>query len=108
VVGKHERARLKELQKLKKQKIQEILDSQNAAIDADMVCFFFYEAPLNTNAHLQLIYHYVISLTLIIWCILHPHHGFELLITEHERERAIEVPVAADRNICPLRKRKPI
>ncbi|XP_051207594.1 probable chromatin-remodeling complex ATPase chain [Lolium perenne] len=36
VVGKHERARLKELQKLKKQKIQEILDSQNAAIDADM------------------------------------------------------------------------
>uniref|UniRef100_A0ACD5VMJ6 Uncharacterized protein n=1 Tax=Avena sativa TaxID=4498 RepID=A0ACD5VMJ6_AVESA len=36
VVGKRERARLKELQKLKKQKIQEILDSQNAAIDADM------------------------------------------------------------------------
>ncbi|CAM0881249.1 unnamed protein product [Alopecurus aequalis] len=36
VVGKRERARLKELQKLKKQKIQEILDTQNASIDADM------------------------------------------------------------------------
>ncbi|KQK04319.1 probable chromatin-remodeling complex ATPase chain [Brachypodium distachyon] len=35
-VGKRERARLKELQKLKKQKIQEILETQNAAIDADM------------------------------------------------------------------------
>ncbi|XP_020113773.1 probable chromatin-remodeling complex ATPase chain isoform X1 [Ananas comosus] len=35
-VGKRERARLKELQKLKKQKIQEILDTQNATIDADM------------------------------------------------------------------------
>jgi hypothetical protein len=38
VVGKREKARLKELQKMKKQKIQEILDTQNAAIDADMVC----------------------------------------------------------------------
>ncbi|KAL6884678.1 hypothetical protein ACP4OV_010614 [Aristida adscensionis] len=36
VVGKREKARLKELQKIKKQKIQEILDTQNAAIDADM------------------------------------------------------------------------
>ncbi|KAL6615310.1 hypothetical protein ACP70R_037580 [Stipagrostis hirtigluma subsp. patula] len=36
VVGKREKARLKELQKMKKQKIQEILDTQNAAIDADM------------------------------------------------------------------------
>jgi hypothetical protein len=41
VVGKREKARLKELQKMKKQKIQEILDTQNAAIDADMVCAFF-------------------------------------------------------------------
>ena len=37
-VAKREKARLKEMQKLKKQKIQEILDKQNAAIDADMVC----------------------------------------------------------------------
>ncbi|EEC70656.1 hypothetical protein OsI_01941 [Oryza sativa Indica Group] len=36
VVGKREKARLKEMQKLKKQKIQEILDTQNAAVDADM------------------------------------------------------------------------
>ncbi|XP_044497849.1 ISWI chromatin-remodeling complex ATPase CHR11 isoform X1 [Mangifera indica] len=35
-VSKRERARLKEMQNLKKQKIQEILDAQNAAIDADM------------------------------------------------------------------------
>ncbi|CAA3020989.1 ISWI chromatin-remodeling complex ATPase CHR11-like isoform X3 [Olea europaea var. sylvestris] len=35
-VGKRERERLKAMQKLKKQKIQEILDAQNAAIDADM------------------------------------------------------------------------
>ncbi|MQL96698.1 hypothetical protein Taro_029380 [Colocasia esculenta] len=35
-VAKRERARLKEMERLKKQKIQEILDSQNAAIDADM------------------------------------------------------------------------
>nr|GLL41303.1 ISWI chromatin-remodeling complex ATPase CHR11-like [Ipomoea trifida] len=34
--GKREKARLKEMQKLKKNKIQEILDAQNAAIDADM------------------------------------------------------------------------
>lgn len=37
-VSKREKARLKEMQKLKKQKVQEILDAQNAAIDADMVC----------------------------------------------------------------------
>ncbi|XP_057416837.1 ISWI chromatin-remodeling complex ATPase CHR17-like [Lotus japonicus] len=35
-ISKREKARLKELQQLKKQKIQEILDAQNAAIDADM------------------------------------------------------------------------
>uniref|UniRef100_A0A5B6YW13 Putative chromatin-remodeling complex ATPase chain isoform X1 n=1 Tax=Davidia involucrata TaxID=16924 RepID=A0A5B6YW13_DAVIN len=35
-IGRREKARLKEMQKLKKQKIQEILDTQNAAIDADM------------------------------------------------------------------------
>ncbi|XP_020959706.1 uncharacterized protein LOC107648011 isoform X2 [Arachis ipaensis] len=34
--GKCEKARLKEMQKMKKQKLQEILDAQNAAIDADM------------------------------------------------------------------------
>lgn len=36
-ISKREKARLKEMQKLKKQKIQEMLDSQNASIDADMV-----------------------------------------------------------------------
>ncbi|XP_057960139.1 ISWI chromatin-remodeling complex ATPase CHR11 isoform X2 [Malania oleifera] len=35
-MSKREKARLKEMQKLKKQKIQEMLDAQNAAIDADM------------------------------------------------------------------------
>ncbi|PIA44562.1 hypothetical protein AQUCO_01700274v1 [Aquilegia coerulea] len=35
-VARREKARLKEMQRLKKQKIQEILDKQNAAIDADM------------------------------------------------------------------------
>ncbi|KAK1278455.1 putative chromatin-remodeling complex ATPase chain [Acorus gramineus] len=35
-IGKRERVRLREMQRLKKQKIQEILDTQNAAIDADM------------------------------------------------------------------------
>ncbi|KAK1291858.1 putative chromatin-remodeling complex ATPase chain [Acorus calamus] len=35
-IGKRERARLREMQRLKKQKIQEILDAQNASIDADM------------------------------------------------------------------------
>ncbi|KAL5157525.1 ISWI chromatin-remodeling complex ATPase CHR11 [Glycine soja] len=35
-ISKREKARLKEMQKMKKQKIQEILDVQNAAIDADM------------------------------------------------------------------------
>lgn len=38
-ISKRERARLKEMQRVKKQKIQEILDIQNAAIEADMVCF---------------------------------------------------------------------
>ncbi|KAL2464113.1 ISWI chromatin-remodeling complex ATPase CHR11 [Forsythia ovata] len=35
-VSKREKARLQEMERLKKQKIQEILDAQNAAIDADM------------------------------------------------------------------------
>ncbi|CAL9116371.1 unnamed protein product [Musa acuminata var. zebrina] len=35
-VGVREKARLRELQRMKKQKIQEILDAQNAAVDADM------------------------------------------------------------------------
>ncbi|KAA3456186.1 ISWI chromatin-remodeling complex ATPase CHR11 isoform X2 [Gossypium australe] len=35
-INKREKERLKEMEKLKKQKIQEILDAQNAAIDADM------------------------------------------------------------------------
>ncbi|XP_057546256.1 ISWI chromatin-remodeling complex ATPase CHR11-like isoform X2 [Amaranthus tricolor] len=35
-VSKREKARLKEMEKLKKKKIQEILDKQNAAVDADM------------------------------------------------------------------------
>ena len=46
VVGKREKSRLKELQKKKRQKIQEILDTQNAAIDADMVCTVFKGIPL--------------------------------------------------------------
>lgn len=36
-IGKRERARLKEMQRMKKEKIQDILDVQNAAIEADMV-----------------------------------------------------------------------
>ncbi|CAH9091552.1 unnamed protein product [Cuscuta epithymum] len=35
-IAKREKMRLKEMQRLKKQKIQEILDAQNASIDADM------------------------------------------------------------------------
>ncbi|KAF5752224.1 putative chromatin-remodeling complex ATPase chain-like [Tripterygium wilfordii] len=35
-ISKREKARLTEMQKMKKQKIQEILEAQNAAIDADM------------------------------------------------------------------------
>ncbi|XP_050216633.1 ISWI chromatin-remodeling complex ATPase CHR11 [Mercurialis annua] len=35
-ISKREKERLKEMQKMKKNKIQEILDSQNAAIEADM------------------------------------------------------------------------
>ena len=46
VVGKREKSRLKELQKMKRQKIQEILDTQNAAIDADMVCTVFKGIPV--------------------------------------------------------------
>lgn len=40
-IAKREKARLKEIQKLKKQKIQEILVAQNSAIDADMVSIFY-------------------------------------------------------------------
>lgn len=63
MVGKREKARLKELQKMKKQKIQEILDTQNAAIDADMVCTVFkwiltYKLHgLNRISHVDLIYY---------------------------------------------------
>ncbi|KAM7257476.1 hypothetical protein ACFE04_013217 [Oxalis oulophora] len=35
-ISKREKSRLEEMQRLKKQKLHEILDSQNAAIDADM------------------------------------------------------------------------
>ncbi|KAM7257162.1 hypothetical protein ACFE04_012903 [Oxalis oulophora] len=35
-MSKREKARLEEMQRLKKQKLYEILDSQNVAIDADM------------------------------------------------------------------------
>ncbi|ONI28405.1 hypothetical protein PRUPE_1G140700 [Prunus persica] len=35
-IGKREKARLRDMQQMKKQKVQEILDTQNAAIDADM------------------------------------------------------------------------
>ncbi|CAI0467496.1 unnamed protein product [Linum tenue] len=35
-ISKREKARLKEMQRLKKEKIQEILDAQNASIDAEM------------------------------------------------------------------------
>ncbi|KAE9594614.1 hypothetical protein Lal_00037471 [Lupinus albus] len=35
-ISKREKARLREMEKMKKQKIQEILDAQNASIDADM------------------------------------------------------------------------
>ncbi|XP_004486049.1 ISWI chromatin-remodeling complex ATPase CHR11 [Cicer arietinum] len=35
-ISQREKARLREMQKMKKQKVQEILDAQNAAIEADM------------------------------------------------------------------------
>ncbi|EPS60728.1 hypothetical protein M569_14074, partial [Genlisea aurea] len=35
-ISRHEKARLREMQRVKREKIQEILDAQNAAIDADM------------------------------------------------------------------------
>ncbi|XP_008458482.2 ISWI chromatin-remodeling complex ATPase CHR11 isoform X2 [Cucumis melo] len=35
-IGRREKARLREMQQMKKQKIQDMLDAQNAAIDADM------------------------------------------------------------------------
>lgn len=40
-IGRREKARLREMQRLKKQKVHEILDAQNAAIEADMVRLFF-------------------------------------------------------------------
>lgn len=42
-VARREKARLKEMQRMKKQKIQEILDAQNATIDADMVIIFLLD-----------------------------------------------------------------
>ncbi|KAG1371207.1 Chromatin-remodeling complex ATPase [Cocos nucifera] len=57
-IGKCERARLREMQRLKKQKIQEILAQQNAAIDADMpfVCLSValdrYPLFLKKSSHL--------------------------------------------------------
>lgn len=49
-ISQREKARLKEMQRLKRQKVQEILDAQNAAIEADMVCclgkFMMLEAIL--------------------------------------------------------------
>lgn len=39
-VSKREKARLRRMELMKKQKIQEILDAQNAAVDADMVSMF--------------------------------------------------------------------
>lgn len=36
-ISRREKARLKEMQKVKRQKVQEILDAQNASIEADMV-----------------------------------------------------------------------
>lgn len=36
-IGKREKARLRDMQNMKRQKVQEILDAQNAAIEADMV-----------------------------------------------------------------------
>lgn len=38
-ISHREKARLKEMQRLKKQKIQDILDQQNASVEADMVCW---------------------------------------------------------------------
>lgn len=46
------------MEKLKKQKIQEILDAQNAAIDADMVCLLHNSSImyLLLNVHEKLLY----------------------------------------------------
>ena len=52
-ISKREKVRLKEMQKLKKQKIQEILDAQNAAIDADMVRVLWKSSY---SANLRVIY----------------------------------------------------
>lgn len=38
-ISKKEKSRLKEMQLMKGKKIQEILDAQNAVIDADMVSY---------------------------------------------------------------------
>lgn len=56
-ISKREKARLREMQQLKKQKLQEILDAQNAAIDADMVCLVWERSYLSLGHKLcQLFY----------------------------------------------------
>lgn len=57
-ISKREKERLKEMEKLKKHKIQEILDAQNAAIDADMVCLLYNSSImyLLLNVHEKLLY----------------------------------------------------
>lgn len=86
-VGKRERERLKAMQKLKKQKIQEILDAQNAAIDADMVNYLKKE---------------LCNVVFRMSC----RHMFMLMLfhfeTEQQRKGSSEVSLAADRTICPL------
>ena len=77
--AKRERARLREMQRVKKQKIQEILDDQNAAIEADMVCF-----P-NMNW-------YLIMNTLP----LHIVNDLIYLVSEQQRKGSIELSVTAN------------
>lgn len=60
-ISKREKERLKEMQQLKKQKIQEILDAQNAAIDADMVRAS-YRGLNTTLCYLQCVVQWVGSL----------------------------------------------
>lgn len=68
-VGVREKARLRELQRLKKQKIQEILDAQNAAVDADMVCEYCGLTYCRNSNCLCLI-HVISSLYVIVLYIL--------------------------------------
>lgn len=83
-IGKREKARLREMQKLKKQKIHEILSAQNAAIDADMVfcwkdCSFcrldYFKCP-----------------EFDIYAI--------IVMTEQQGKGKAQVSPAADRDIC--------